>query len=270
MDWADYSVRQGVDIKRASRGRRYAARTKKLMFNGLLLPLLVALPRETALLYDTFYSSNCMVLKDPVNFSSLYPPRSFNHFVRRLKFGIDLQVHHLEWLRGSVSRFECLSEVELSVNGLAGAAMVDNNNYNFGLGQFWGVGIPGGTTTKVIDTMLTDIEAMEPIVIRTKVLRVNYTHAFVRSDPGQFERYKDTWEMPPLNKIRNTYGGHKVKEHYERWNLHNKHCSRAVGNRKMIVEDWPMIQGPDDGWADEIQRRVYTWCDRNTAKITSI
>jgi hypothetical protein len=240
------------------------------VFNGLVLPLLVSLPQEAALLYDTFYTSNRLILKDPVKLSSLYPLHSFSYFVRRLKFGIDLRMHELEWLRGSISRFECLTEVELSINGLAGAAMVNNDDYNFGLVQFWGVGIPTGTTTKVIDTMLTDIEAMEPIVIRTKILRVNYTHAFVGSDRGQFERYKDTWEMILLNKICNTHGGRKVKQHYERWNLHDKYCSRAVSNRKMTVEDWPMIQGPDNGRADEIQRRVYTWCQRITAKITSI
>jgi hypothetical protein len=278
-------------------------------FEEQVAPLLIALPQEVGLLYDTFYSANSisidmMVLWNffpneaihpdlPASFGDStikmrYPPRSINHFVRHLKIQMEFTMLRFDFLRrlgdGSFG-FENLVDVELSINAKhtedtyhgCKPCLVVYSDY---------ISPNPWKGAKYINARRDEIEAMAPIAFRAKKVRVIYTHPYVwifkdrKSREFVLGRFEDVWEKPLLGKIGIIGDGQKpVSELYQRYHkieaydLWERRCDipelPEVADGKVMVAGWPRIVLRDVNLDVGGYGLCANGCDRVTTKVMS-
>jgi hypothetical protein len=199
---------------------------KAMVFEEQVLPLLIALLQEPGLIYDTFHSANSMfadtfwtyaqstMIEQSLAITNLVPilqnyhtsnisqsPPSISHFVRHLKFQIELTTPRLDFLRklGSGSfGFEDFVNIELFIDG-----RFTKIGHDCELGVHSDGTDPVGKM-KSINAMLDDIQELAPIVLYAKKFLVNYTHVGIfavfleQASSKRVERVEDVWEMPEI------------------------------------------------------------------------
>ncbi|OAK99179.1 hypothetical protein IQ06DRAFT_294593 [Phaeosphaeriaceae sp. SRC1lsM3a] len=219
-----------------------------------LITPFAAVPDIATLAYEQFYSENTVAISDSKGWGHLrYPPRSINHFVRKLDISILLNIKKLAYIRklgNGYMGFENLVDIQIHIAG-------DEAEVELGgelqTSTIWLVKQDGGDyegTLQKMEVMKSALKKMEPIVLRANKVQVTYEHADIWYDQGppnvSYDRISDPWEMLLLDKFHLINEEGPVKETLQRSYIRDRGELLGEGGEEVLVDEWPEIQDAEE------------------------